>query len=114
MSKRATANPKTVSVKHAAGSASQALIAAPAAGLFLRIFRIIATVRISAAQIVDVGVSAGTDAQQLFSLAASAVGPVYFESDSGFDLPSATALTSVAALAGPEIRYFVEYEVKQQ
>jgi hypothetical protein len=111
MARRTTANPITVAVKHAAASVSQALVAAPGVGFKLRIWRLMWNVRIAAAQIVDIGVNAGTDAQQLAAIPASGVQPGWMEFDAGFDLPPNTALSSVAALAGPEIRYVVEYNI---
>ena len=95
-----------------AAEASKALVAAPGAGRFIRVFRIIATVLTAAAQSVQVGVSGGTVNQQLIVLANSVTHPTYFESDEGVLLPENTALSAVASLAGPAVQFFVEYVIE--
>jgi hypothetical protein len=90
---------------------TRAIIAAPAAGFALRIFRVIATVVTAAAQQVDLGVAAGGVTKQVLSIPASATLPTVFESEEGFLLDPAVALTAVPVAAGPAVQFFVEYTV---
>lgn len=103
---------KTIAARLLAADAVRALIAAPGAGLAIRVFYCLATVVTSAAQQVDVGVAAGTVAQQFMSLPASAVLPVEFRSEEGFVLPANTALSADPALAGPAVQFFIEYTIE--
>lgn len=94
------------------GEATKALVASPGAGYRLVIYRVIATVLTAAAQAVEVGVDTGTVAQQLFVIRASGVEPVYWESEDGFDMPAATALSAKPAAAGPAVQFWVEYAIE--
>lgn len=96
-----------------AADAVKALIAAPATGFQLRIFSVVWSVRIAAAQIVDVGVAAGTAAQQLFAIASSFAGNGRFDSEAGFVLPGATALSADPVAAGPEVQFVIEYTIEE-
>lgn len=96
-----------------AADATRALIAAPAAGDALRIFRVIATILTSAAQAVEVGVDGGGVTQQIIVFRASAVESVTFESEEGFLLPAATAFSAKPAAAGPAVHFFIEYQTEK-
>jgi hypothetical protein len=96
-----------------AGDVSRALIVAPAAGEFLRIFSILGTCVTAAAQQIYVGVSAGTVAQQILSIPSGATTPVDYWSDAGFIMPEATALTAVPAGAGPAWQFLIEYTIEK-
>ena len=94
------------------GDASKAIIAAPAATFALRIFKVIATIVTAAAQQIDLGVNGGGVTKQIISIPASATLPTVFESEEGFLLDSATALTAKPAAAGPAVQFFVEYTIE--
>jgi len=93
----------------AAADASKSLIAAPGVGMAIAVQAIHWSIVTAAAQLVKIGVSAGTEAQQLLEFAASASGNgSRFFSGRGFILPSNTALTAVPAAAGPAIHFIIE------
>lgn len=98
----------------AAADASKVLIAAPAAGFALRIFKVIATIVTSAAQQVDVGHDGGGVTKQAFSIPASAVVPTVFESEEGFLMDPATAFSAKPAAAGVAVQFFIEYQIEQK
>lgn len=95
------------------GDASKILIAAPAAGYFIRVFSILATCVTAGAQQIDVGVNGGGVLQQIMSIPSGATAPTDFWSDAGFSLPPATALSAVPAAAAPAWQFIIEYTVEQ-
>lgn len=96
-----------------AADATRAIIAAPAAGLALRIFRIIPTCVLAAAQQVEVGQAAGGALLQLMSLPSGATIAETFESEEGVLMTAATALSAVPAAAGPAWHFVVEYQIEK-
>jgi hypothetical protein len=96
-----------------AAEASKVLIAAPAAGYFIRVFSLLATCVTAAAQQIDVGKDGGTVLQQIISIPASGTVPVDFWSDAGFSMPEAIALSAVPASTGPAWQFLIEYTIEQ-
>jgi len=113
MSLRAGRLLSVISNRLLVGDASRALIAAPAAGYFLRIFSILGTCVTAAAQQIYVGVAAGTVFEQIISIPASTIVSVDYWSDAGFVMPEATALTAVPAAAGPVWQFLIEYTIEK-
>jgi hypothetical protein len=95
-----------------AADATKAIVAAPGVGSRLRIFAVTYSIRVAAAQVIDLGVDGGTPAQQMGAIAASAVAPGQILSEAGFTLPENTALSAKPALAGPEVQFLVEYIIE--
>lgn len=110
---RKNVNPLVIAARLDTGDAVKALIAAPGAGFRLRIFSIAWSVRTAAAQVIDVGVAAGTAAQQFLSIPASSAGYGQIVCPPGFVLPANTALSADPAAAGPAVQFIVEYIVEQ-
>jgi hypothetical protein len=106
-------NPTYAAVLLDTGDATKSLIAAPSSGNgAIFITAIHWSIKVAAAQVVKVGVSAGTEAQQCLELAASASGNgTRIFAGRGFKLPKETALTAVPASAGPAIHFIVEYSI---
>lgn len=112
MSMRSNRRMLVASQRLLVGDATRALVAAPGAGLRLRIFSILATCVTAAAQIVDVGVDGGGVTQQVMSIPASGTTPTDYWSDEGFTLPANTALSAKPAAAGPAWQFLVEYTIE--
>lgn len=110
--KRDIKAPLVVSTQLAVGDASKILVAAPGAGLAIRVFKIIPSVLTAAAQAIQVGVNAGGITQQLLAIAASVTLATIFDSDEGYRLPANTALSAVPAAAGPAVNFVVEYVIE--
>jgi len=94
------------------GDASVILVAAPAAGYFIRVFSLLATCVTAAARQIDVGKNGGTVIQQIISIPSNATAPTDYWSDAGFIMPEATALSAVPAAAGPAWQFLVEYTIE--
>lgn len=113
MTPRTNRNPLVIAARLLAAEAVNALIPAPAAGFRLRIFSVAYSVRVAAAQIVDLGVAAGTAAQQIGAIPASFAGVGQILSEAGFALPAATAFSADPVAAGPEIQFLIEYVIEE-
>lgn len=105
-------NPNIVAALLDTGDASKELVAAPSAGYAVYVKAIHWSVTTAAAQLIKVGKSAGTEAQQCLELAASASGNgSRIFAGKGFPIPAATALTVKPAAAGPAVHFIVEYSI---
>lgn len=103
---------RTALVAIAAADSTKAIIAAPATGSRIRVFRARYISKTSAAQ----AMTLADGATNILDLAASVTAHAVIDTGflpSGIPLAAATALTATPAAAGPAGTFYVQYTVEQ-
>lgn len=95
-----------------AADANRTLIAAPIAGHSIKLFRLVAMVKVAAAQPVEVAPSAGAGPTNTpMVIPSNFAGVISQIFDEGMELPAAAGLVATPTAAGPEIQFTFEYSV---